>query len=121
MPRFDFTYGDCTPTGGSFFEGEGPSCTPPLDVQQVPACALNAQVAGRAHRRVRGVPTHWDGDGLTLYTATTTITIFNDHGLTGALNIARQLRSLDGHITTTQPLPPPTRYQLEGHQRCNST
>jgi hypothetical protein len=117
VERFDLIYGECTPSGGGFFEGG--TCTPPLDVQEVPACALNATVLGPPDRRVRGVPAYWDGDTLRLYTATTTITIFGDRGLPGALSVAAHLRSLNGRqIGPASPLPAPTRFQLQGGQRC---
>jgi len=120
VERFDFIYGDCTPSGGGFLEGA--TCTPPLDIQQLPACALNATVLGSPRRRVRGVPAYWDGDGLVLYTAMTTITIFNDHGLAGALDAARQLRSLNGrHLGAASSLPAPTPFQLQGRERCHNS
>jgi len=126
VPRFDFIYGSCTPSGGS--GGEGGTCVLPIQLQNDGACALHPHSIARPTRRlmVRGVPAqlysdHGAFDQLVLFTKTTTITIFDAGGLQAALHVAQRLRSLDGTIEGGAPLPKPTRAGLEGRLRCQSS
>src|SRR5690242_238035 len=111
----DFAYGECA--AGS---GEEGGCSPPLDIQNWPACGRNAALFGmslplRVH--IRGVPAHHFGDRIEIWTGTTDIVIFGKH----ATQVAGELRSANHLGPDTgpgDPLPPPAPGAIEGRLHC---
>lgn len=111
----DFSYGDCAAGAGE----EG-GCSPPLDIQNWPACGRNAALFGmrlplRVH--VRGAPAHHFGDRVEIWTGTTDIVIFGKH----ATRVAGELRSvnhLGPDIGPDGRLPRPAPGAIEGRLHC---
>ena len=111
----DFTYGECD--AGTGDEG---GCSPPLDIQNWPACGRNAALFGmplplRVH--VRGAPAHHFGDRIEIWTGTTDIVIFGKH----ATRVAGELRSanrLGQDIGRGDRLPAPAPGAIEGRLHC---
>jgi len=119
VPSYAFLYGTCTPSGGGGLES--PSCTPPIQIQNDAACALNPHsIEGGPLRRisVRGVPANVYDDQLDIYTKSTTISIFDFGGLPAELRLAQALGSLDGSSKPGSRLPRPTGAALSGRLRC---
>ncbi len=123
-----FIYGSCTPPSG-----EG-GCSPPLEIQNWPACKRNLHsykpppgvpqaIPPPKLTTVRGVPAAtFEGDPgrLEVYTGRTTVVIFAS-GDTQARAVADNLQKAPTSrhgVTASQPLPPPARGALEGKLRC---
>jgi hypothetical protein len=110
----DFSYGECAATG------DEETCSPPLDIQNRPACGRNAALYGmplplRVH--VRGAPAHHFGDRIEIWTGTTDIVIFGKH----AAWVAQALRSANGlgpEIDPGDRLPGPAPGAIEGRLQC---
>jgi hypothetical protein len=109
-----FLYGTCDP--GS---GDEPSCAPPLQVQNWPACGRNAALYGlhlplRLH--VRGVPAKRFGDRIEIWTGTSDVVIF----FRDATRAAAGLRSIGGllDVHPRERLPPPAPGAIGGRLRC---
>jgi len=99
-----FIYGDCEivdPDG--VFGPEGGSCSPPMQVQIVPRRYLADGC--RRVRSLRGVPTV-RADGLVLFTGPVIIKIWG-RSEAEERRMAAALRSLDGSVAPSEPLPPP--------------
>jgi hypothetical protein len=111
----DFSYGDCA--AGT---GDDGGCSPPLEIQNWPACGRNAALYGiplPLPVHIRGAPAHHFGDRVEIWTGTTDIVIFGKH----AARVAGALRSANGlgpDIGRGDRLPGPAPGAVEGRLRC---
>jgi hypothetical protein len=111
----DLSYGGCA--AGTGDEG---GCSPPLEIQNWPACGRNPALYGmprplRVH--IRGAPAHHFGDRVEIWSGTTDIVIFSKH----AARVAGALRSANGlgpEIGPGHRLPRPAPGAIDGRLRC---
>jgi hypothetical protein len=99
-----FIYGECEIVDPDGFLGpEGGSCSPPMHVQIIPRRYI-AEGCRRVRSR-RGVPTVRDG-GLILFTGPVLVKL-SGRSEAEERRMAAALRSLDGSVAPSEPLPPP--------------
>lgn len=122
-----FLYGDCEPEGEvifgiEFVEG---GCPLPFQIQNTHICVHKPQVtrhpAAGKRMRIRGVPAFQYREGqLDIYAGDTTIGIEApaQDSARKARQAANDLRSVDGGIKESNPLPRPSARALEGKLKC---
>jgi hypothetical protein len=108
----DFAYGDCAAGAGE----EG-GCSPPLEIQNWPACGRNAALFGMPlplSVHIRGAPARHFGDRVEIWTGTTDVVIFGKH----AARVAEALESVRPGAGPGDRLPPPAPGAIEGKLHC---
>ena len=113
-PSFTFIYGTCEPPRNPDTGLADGGCGPPVQIKNGLACARPPTRYAPVITRLRGVPASQTGEGATLYTGHTSVTIF----AADAPNVAAQLRSLNGRVKPKQRLQPPAPGALRGPTQC---